>query len=59
MRFPWAVFRKALQKINVLDMFHVREIVDRIPEDWMSVPARDFALALVDYSLDEMRKLLR
>jgi hypothetical protein len=43
----------------VLDMFSLRATVDRIPEDWMSKLARDFALALVGYSLDELRKLLR
>lgn len=53
-----ALFQKVLQKVNVLDMFQIREVVDRIPEEWMSVPARDFALALVGYSLDELRKSL-
>jgi hypothetical protein len=54
-----ALFQKALQKAMVLDMFSLRATVDRIPEDWMSKLARDFALALVGYSLDELRKLLR
>ena len=52
-----ALFQKALNKIDVPDMFSLSDIVHRVPEDWMSPLARDFALALMCYTLEELRKL--
>ena len=53
------LFQKALNKIDVLDTFLVSDVVHRVPKDWMSSLARDFALALMCYTLEELRKLLR
>ena len=38
---------------------HVSEIVDRIPADWMSRPAREFASALIRHSRDRLLELAR
>jgi len=54
-----SLFRKPLNKLNVLDMFLVGAMVKRVPKDWMSPLAREFALALMCYTLEELRKLLR
>ena len=37
----------------------MRGIVNRIPEGWMSENARDFAIALMCYNIEELKKLIR
>ncbi len=52
-------FGKSLNNLIVLDMFSVRAVVERVPNNWVSPLAREFALALISYTLEELRKLLR
>ncbi len=54
-----APFQRALHSMNVLDTFLIGAVVDRVPENWMSSLARKFSLALMYYSADELRKLIR
>ena len=56
-RYP-ELFRPTLAKLeNLLDS-SLREIVERIPENWMSPTAREFAVALIRYNLEKMRETL-
>ncbi len=51
------LFRPALAKLDRLDTGSLRNIIDRVPSDWMSPSARKFALALMCYNLDQLRQL--
>lgn len=51
-------FSSALARLRRLDAVTVAAIVDRIPDDWMSAPARTFAVALLCYNLNELRNLV-
>ena len=35
------------------------EIVQRVPDEWMTEPAKHFALALVDYNAEELKQCLK
>ena len=52
-----ALFRPALAKLNKLDEGSLRNVIDRIPSDWMSPSARKFAMALMHYNLEQLRTL--
>ncbi len=57
-RYP-ELFRPTLAKLeNLLDS-SLREIVERIPENWMSPTAREFAVALIRYNLEKMREAMQ
>ncbi len=51
------LFRPALAKLNKLDEGSLRNVIDRVPSDWMSPSARKFAMALICYNLEQLRKL--
>ncbi len=51
------LFRPALAKLDRLDEGILRSIIDRVPSDWMSPSARKFALALMRYNLEQLRRL--
>lgn len=51
-------FSSALARLRRLDAATIAAIVDRIPDDWMSAPARTFAVALLCYNLNELRSLV-
>ena len=51
------LFRPALAKLNRLDEGSLRNIIDRVPSAWMSPSARKFALALMRYNLEQLRRL--
>jgi hypothetical protein len=42
------------QRLEELDELHIRQIVEQVPPDWMSQPARDFALAALSASQQEL-----
>ncbi len=42
-----------------MDEQRIRETVKRIPEGWMSKFAREFAIALMCYNIEELKKLIR
>ena len=50
-------FRPALRKIERLDRNAVHETVHRVSGDWMSPSQREFAIELMIYSLDQLRRL--
>ena len=47
-------FDRWWQKLEDLDEGRIRAILDRVPPDWMSAPARDFALAFLCTSRQEL-----
>lgn len=51
-------FSSALARLPRLDAATIAAIVDRIPDDWMSAPARTFAVALLCYNLNQLRELV-
>ena len=51
-------FRPALEKLRVAEPNALSEIADRIPANWMTPLARQFALALMCYNLRQLRDLL-
>lgn len=51
------LFRSALEKVHKLDLASLGEIVERVPQDWMSAPARRFALDFMSYSVGQLRQV--
>ena len=51
-------FSSALARLPRMDAATIAAIVDRIPDDWMSAPARTFAVALLCYNLNQLRELV-
>ena len=49
-------FLPALLKLEKLDTSAIRGLVSRIPCCWMSTSARAFAIALMDYNLEQLRR---
>lgn len=47
-------FERWWQKLEDLDEVEMQAILDRVPSDWMSAPARDFALAFLCASRQEL-----
>ena len=52
-----SVFLPALGRLDRLGGENVREAVDRVPEGWMSQPARDFACKLMETSIEQLRRM--
>jgi len=48
------LFRPALEKVRKLDKNQLEALIDRVPEAAMSVTAREFALALMCYTIGEL-----
>lgn len=57
-RFP-ALFLPALQKAERLDRKAALDVVGRAPDDWMSPSEREFAVEMITYGHDQLRRLLR
>ena len=57
-----AVYPEALQpvlsRVKSMHSVTVTDLVDRIPRDWMSRSARDVAITMICYSMDELGRLL-
>jgi hypothetical protein len=51
------LFRPALEKLNRLDRTVTDDIIARVPSDWMSGLAREFALNLICYNLEQLKGL--
>ncbi len=51
------LFLPALSCIKRLSDRVVRELVDRVPQDWMSVSEREFAYRLMQHSIEELRRI--
>jgi hypothetical protein len=50
------LFERWWSKLEGLDEMRMRTILDRVPPDWMSAPAREFALAILCASRQELLK---
>jgi hypothetical protein len=50
-------FASALEKIGKLDSQMFNDVIAAVPDDWMTQTAREFALALMCYNAQELRKL--
>ena len=53
------LFIPALTKLENLDMKYLDDLVNRMPGDWMSPSAQKFAIALMCYSLEQLRELIQ
>ena len=53
------IFRPALTKIEKLDETLVDDLLARMPEEWMSRSAKEFATALMRYSIGQLKEVLR
>ena len=50
-------FRPALEQIKAVHAGALADLVERVPEDWMSREARDFTTRLLHYNLGQLREL--
>lgn len=51
------VFRRAMCRLRALDEDLLQSVVGRMPEGWMSKLARAFAVELMCYNLEQMRRI--
>lgn len=51
------VLQPVLARVRSLHNATVADLVEGVPRDWMSRPARDFTLAMICYSMDELGRL--
>lgn len=51
------MFREAIQKACTLHREQIEAVVSRVPTDWMSPLAREFAVELVGYNLQQLRNI--
>ena len=54
-----SLFGPILERVSAIGEQEVRGLVNRVPEDWMSGCARDFAIALMCYNLKELQRLIQ
>jgi len=52
------MFLPALQGLARLTLDAVRDIVQRVPDDWMSPTAREFTTTLLRYNVQELQRLI-
>ena len=50
---------QALTKLQYLDKNKFDDLVNRVPDDWMSLSAKKFAIALMCYSLEQLQALFQ
>jgi hypothetical protein len=51
------LFKPALARLQRLERERIQAIVDRVPADWMSALAREFAVELMCYNYNELQKV--
>lgn len=51
------LFRPALMKLERLDENSISNLVNRVPSDWMTSSAREFAIALMCYNRKRLQEL--
>ena len=54
-----ALFRPVRAKLEKMDEKAMKDIVNRVPDDWMSPLARKFAIALMCYNFGQLQELFR
>ena len=52
------LFRGALAKLDSLEESSLSQIVDSVPDDWMSSAAKSFAFELMSYSCGQLREVI-
>ena len=52
------LFHSALAELQKLDEDFISIIVNRVPDNWMSPAARAFAIALMSYNCEQLRRLI-
>lgn len=52
------VFAPALAKVGKLNLQEIKAVIARVPDDWMTPTAREFAFSLMCYNAHELRKLV-
>ena len=52
------IFRPAVSRLEKLDDDSLRELVNRVPDGWITPAARKFAVALMRYTIHTMRGLM-
>lgn len=55
--YPEAI-HPVLGRVRSLHNATVADLVESVPRDWMSRPAKDFAITMICYSMDELGRLL-
>lgn len=50
-------FRPSLERIKAMNDDSLANLVERVPDDWMSREARDFTIRLLHYNLGQLREL--
>ena len=53
------LFQTSMRRLERANEDSLWEIVGRVPDDWMSDYAREFAIVLMRYNLNELRKAFR
>ena len=53
------LFSSALTKLGRTEEDAMADTVDRVPDSWMSGPARKFAVAVMEFSLEQLRMIGR
>ncbi len=53
------LFRPGLVKLERLDVKTINDQVDRVPTDWMSPTAREFAIELMRYNVEQLSEIFR
>ena len=51
------LFRPALTKLEKLDESSMGDLVNRVPDGWISPSARKFAIVLMRYNLEQLRRV--
>ena len=52
-------FHPALTKIEKLDESSISDLVNRVPDDWMTPSAREFSVALMRYNFEQLQEFIR
>ncbi len=52
------IFQPAILKLEKFDKGSLSKIVNRVPTDWMTPSARTFAIALMNYNCEQLRRLI-
>ncbi len=55
--YPY-IFQPAILKLEKFDKGSLSKIVNRVPTDWMTPSARTFAIALMSYNCEQLRRFI-
>ena len=52
------IFQSAILKLEKFDKGSLSKIVNRVPADWITPSSRTFAVALMNYNYEQLRRLI-